>query len=181
MEYYVIQVKTNDEDEFLRRASVSPAARHGRLFVPKRSLNIRRLGKTQRRDLPVFPGYIFLEIEDFDDEARWDYRHVPGFCRILTDGEKPKPLGEKDRALLQHFISFGKRADISKVTFDEKDRIVVIEGAMKGLEGRIEKVDRRKGRARIRLDLYEDSFAIDFGFEEVRKVGQGGCASHDEP
>lgn len=181
MEYFVLQVKSNEEDEFIRRAGVSPAGLHGRLFSPKRVLPIRRGGKVANRELPVFPGYVFLEVEALGSGARWDFRHVDGFYRFLRNGEgEPIPLSEKDRSLLLHFISLGKRADISKVTFDEKDRIVVIEGALKGLEGRIAKVDRRKGRARVILDLYEKSFPIDFGFEEVRKVGQGGVSSHDE-
>ena len=38
---------------------------------------------------------------------------------------------------------------------------------MEGLEGRIVKIDRRKQRARIRLDLYDNSHLIDLGFEEL--------------
>ena len=41
---------------------------------------------------------------------------------------------------------------------------------MKGLEGRIIKVDRRKKRAKIKLSLYEESFRVDFGFEILEKV-----------
>jgi len=29
------------------------------------------------------------------------------------------------------------------------------------------RVDRRKRRARVRLELYENSFLIDFGFEDI--------------
>jgi transcriptional antiterminator NusG len=38
------------------------------------------------------------------------------------------------------------------------------------MEGRVVKVDRRKGRARIRLELYEDSFMIDFGFDALENA-----------
>jgi len=38
---------------------------------------------------------------------------------------------------------------------------------LKDLEGRIVRVDRRKGRARVRLELYADSFEVDFGFEAL--------------
>jgi transcriptional antiterminator NusG len=39
-----------------------------------------------------------------------------------------------------------------------------------GLEGKIVKVDKRKGRAKIKLDLYNDSFAIDLAFEVIGAV-----------
>ena len=51
------------------------------------------------------------------------------------------------------------------MTFDENRRIRVVSGPLQGLEGRIVKVDRRKGRARVRLDIYADAFEIDLGFE----------------
>jgi hypothetical protein len=33
-------------------------------------------------------------------------------------------------------------------------------------------VDRRKGRARVRLELYENSFLIDFGFDDIALVNR---------
>lgn len=61
-------------------------------------------------------------------------------------------------------------AEKSKVYFNEEDRIVVSEGPLKGLEGRIIKVDKRKGRAKIKLDFYDNSFAIDLAFEIISRV-----------
>jgi transcriptional antiterminator NusG len=100
--------------------------------------------------------------------------------RFLRESPHPTPLSDRDLSLIRHFISFGECADTSKVTFDEHDRIVVLEGPLKGLEGRIEKVDRRKRRARVRLDLYDASFPIDLGFEIVERVASGGDKNHEE-
>ena len=69
--------------------------------------------------------------------------------------------------MLSHFLAFGEIVDKSMVTFDEDRRIRVLSGPLKGLEGRIVRVDRRKGRAKVRLEMYEDSFEIDFGFESL--------------
>jgi transcriptional antiterminator NusG len=63
-------------------------------------------------------------------------------------------------------------AGISKVYFDEDARIVVVDGPLAGLEGKIVKVDKRKGRAKIKLDLYDDSFTIDLGFELLEKAAE---------
>ena len=64
-------------------------------------------------------------------------------------------------------MSFGSAAKLSKVAFDENDRIKVIDGPMQGLEGQIVQVDKRKGRAKIKLDMFSDSFLIDLGFEVI--------------
>jgi transcriptional antiterminator NusG len=51
------------------------------------------------------------------------------------------------------------------VSFDINGRISVKEGPLKGYEGKIVHVDKRKRRARVQLDLYKESYHIDFGFE----------------
>jgi len=42
---------------------------------------------------------------------------------------------------------------------------MIVDGPLMGLEGRIIKVDKRKKRAKVKLNLYDDSFAIDLAFE----------------
>jgi transcriptional antiterminator NusG len=180
MQYYTIHVLTTFEDDFARR--LQPTLGQGRLIVPKKMLPIRRGGTTIQRLLPVFPGYIFIESEDILAELHeyWTIRRTPGFIRFLRQSSAPTPLSERDVQLLRRFMSFGEFADTSKVSFDENDRIVVLEGPLKGLEGQIIKVNRRKGRAKVLLDMYGESFPIDLGFEVVERVKGGGSASNEE-
>ncbi len=174
MRYYAIQLYTGQEDDFARR--FLPRAPGRRLYVPKRALDIRRRGKIKRVTCPVFPGYAFVESEDIlkDLDLYWAIRKTPGFIRFLGDNPSPIPLSDKDLHLLQHFMSFGEIADTSKVTFDKDQRIVVLEGPLKGLEGLIEKVDKRKGRAKVRLDMCNSGFLIDMGFKIIEGVSNGG-------
>ncbi len=179
MVYYVAQVRTGKEREVATRMSRFLEPGLARALVPTRVLPLRRAGKTLREERPVFAGYVFIEAaEGALDEAFWDLRRLEDFARFLPSNQERKPLGEADLRVLSHFISKGPRADISKVTFDEDDRIVVLEGPLKGLEGSIVRVDRRKGRVRIRLALCSDSFAIDLGFEAVERVAKGPDGQH---
>jgi transcriptional antiterminator NusG len=181
MHYYAIQVFTDSEDDFLRR--LGSLAKKRRFMLPKRALEIRKGGKKQLKVSPIFPGYIFLESENIlsDLDTYWAVRRTPGFVRFLRDNITPVPLPEKDERLLLYFMSFGPRADTSTVTFDENDRIVVLEGPLKGLEGSIVKVDRRKGRAKVLLDMCQTGFFIDLGFKAVERVKRGGDEAHDKP
>ena len=51
--------------------------------------------------------------------------------------------------------------------FDENKSIRIVSGPLKGLEGMIVHVDRRKGRAKVRLAMYDNSFEVDFGFDSL--------------
>lgn len=170
MNYYALQVKTRSEEIYIKRALLSLSEtdkKAARFIFPKRRLIIRQHGVNKPHIEPVFPGYVFLEAESLENGVYWTLRTTAGFFRFLPDNREPKPLEGRDLSTLNHFMAFGEVADASKVRFDENDRIQILEGPLKGLEGRIVKVDRRKGRAKVKLDMYKDQFAIDLAFETL--------------
>ena len=171
MTYYVIQVKTGGEDKYLKYAARFLNIEEIKIIWPRRNLRIRRRGAWHDSLAPIFPGYLFLETDSITAELYWQMKRIPGFFRFLKDNQNIEPISRRDKEILMHFLSHGEIVDRSLVIFDENKRIRVIAGPLKELEGRIVKVDKRKGRARVRLALYEDSFLIDFGFDALEPAG----------
>ena len=136
----------------------------------RRSLRIRKRGEWVETIAPIFPGYLFVEAQEISPELFMQVKRIPGFFRFLQSNENIEPLSDSDKKLLSHFLSFGQVVDKSVVYFDECKRIRVVSGPLKELEGKIVKVDRRKGRAKVKLDMFEDSFLIDFGFEALDNI-----------
>lgn len=170
MQYYVIQVRTGSEDDFVHEASAATSAPG--FLLPKRTLKLRKQGKVSLVESCVFPGYVFFQSENFlpGDITYYHLRRTRGFFRFLPDNANPMPLSHDDLRIVQHFASFAGEKTLSMVSFDENDRIVVLNGPLTGLEGRIVAVDRRKQRARVVLNLYARSFPIDLGYEVVQKT-----------
>lgn len=166
--YYVVQVMTSEEDKFLGHINQRLPDGVLRILWPRRKLFIRRRGKRIPTLAPIFPGYLFVEAETLSPESYWSLRKTPSFVRFLDSNQNVRPLSGADRELIVHFLRFGPVVETSRVHFDEDARIRVIEGPLKGLEGKIVKVDRRKGRAKVKLDLYNESFLVDFGFETIQ-------------
>jgi transcriptional antiterminator NusG len=174
MNYYAIQVKTRGEEKFMRLFKALHPEVHLPMHFPRRRIDIRRRGIMRQSTSAIFPGYIFIEAEAEQIIAhQWDFRRTDGFYRFLKSNSNISPLADRDLELVLHFINrAGPIAGISKVYFNENARIVVIDGPMMGLEGKIIKVDKRKKRAKIKLDLYDDSFAIDLAFEVIGALGK---------
>ncbi len=137
------------------------------IVVPQRVLKIRRFGKVSEEKVPVFKGYIFIETNSFSEKVYRSIKKLKGVYRFLPSNDLPKPIYGRDLDILNHFLKLGGLAKISLVSFDEQDRIQIIEGPLKGLEGQIIKVDKRKGRAKVRIDAYQNSFEVDFGFSAL--------------
>lgn len=170
MHYYAIQVRTRAEDKYIRLFKANNPEDAARLVFPQRRLSVRRMGKVRDELAPVFPGYLFIEVEDsLSVKLQWSLRKTDGFFRFLRSNQDICPLTDDDLRTVLHFIGIGSVAEKSKVFFNDSDRIVVAEGPLKGLEGNIVKVDKRKGRAKVKLDLYDDSFTIDLAFEVIAR------------
>jgi len=163
---YTIQVMTGMEKEYIKLFN-NPDYE---LYFPTRTIKERHDGKLVTVEKPVFSGYVFVECKgvNFIKQDVYLFKNK-GFIRFLFSNEYVTPLNQKDLELVSHFITKDSKK-ISKVSFDENNRIIVLDGILKGLEGRITKVDKRKQRVKIRLDLYNDSFDIDFAFEVIGNI-----------
>jgi transcriptional antiterminator NusG len=171
MEYFAVQVKTSGEPKYIKLFQSLYKIETIRVHFPQRRLPVKSQGISRNILAPVFPGYIFIETEGkIDPDVHWALRRTDGFYRFLPSNQNVQPLSGQDLEVVLHFIHVGPVAEKSKVYFDENDKIVISEGPLKGLEGRIIKVDKRKGRAKIKLDFYNNSYAIDFAFEVIDRV-----------
>ena len=136
-----------------------------KLFWPRRTLVRTKKGIKKTKTDALYPGYLFYISPSVSTEIYKLYRRIPGFVRFLKDNQHIEPLSAEDESIICHFRSFGEIAETSKVYFDEQNKIQILAGPMKGLEGKIVKVDKRKRRAKVVLNLYKESFPIDLGFE----------------
>jgi transcriptional antiterminator NusG len=170
--YYAIQVKTVSETKFIRLYQATHQDVPLHFYFPQRKLMIRRAGQLHEDIKSIFPGYVFLELREDVKlvDYYWDIKHTDGFYRFLKSNTNIEALAGRNLETVLHFILLkDAMAGLSKVTFDENQRIAVAEGPLKGLEGKIIKVDKRHGRAKIKLDLYDDSFTIDLAFEMLER------------
>jgi len=174
MFYFAIQVKTREESKFIALTKNMYPRLSIDIVCPRRSLTIRRRGQTKQVEAPLYPGYVFLRSITLDPDLYWAIKKVPGFFRFLKSNTNIQPLEGKDLELLLHFLHYGEVIHKSQAIFDENKRVVILEGPLKGLEGRIVKVDRRKGRVKIKLELQDELFMVDLGVEFI------GEANHAE-
>jgi transcriptional antiterminator NusG len=168
MRYYAVQVKTRAEEKYIKLFRSLYPEIPVEIYFPKRTLDIRRQGTIVQTTKSIFPGYIFIELDEGENiiDYQWHFRKTDGFFRFLESNQNILALEDRDLNLVLHFIKrVGPVAGKSRVYFDKNSRIVVVDGPLKGLEGNIIKVDKRKGRAKIKLDLYHEFFAIDLAFE----------------
>ena len=148
MSYFVIQVQTGKEQEFLTFATQKLTDDNASLFLPRRKLQIRRKGKWIESISPIFAGYIFLKSNSISYDLYKIIKKVPGFIRFLINNYNITPLMENDKELINHFMNYGEIVGKSYICYNTKKKVKVISGPLKGLEGNIIKINKRKKESR---------------------------------
>jgi len=135
-----------------------------------------KAGKRLTVDVALFPGYVFLRSDEgLSADLYAKIKAVPRFTHFIKTGDQVSEVRGRDLELLSHFLKFGEITPQSRVAFDENQRIQVFSGPMMGFEGQIIHVDRRKRRAKVRLDFDHGTFTVTLGFELIG-VAQAGLA-----
>ncbi|MHB0898633.1 MAG: transcription termination/antitermination NusG family protein [Spirochaetales bacterium] len=170
MNFFAIQIMSGREDAYVELFSKSRPDLS--LYSIKKKLPSRKKGKPISKVTCVFPGYLFFQAEDEkpSPEVVSALKRTRNFMRILPATESIKPLSDRDAEIIRHLLSFGKEIGPSLVMFDENKRIKVIRGPMMGMEGLITKVDKRKKRAKVRLEMNDSPITFDLAFEILEAV-----------
>jgi transcriptional antiterminator NusG len=172
MIYYAAQVHTGSEQKFIDQIKqYLPRESSVQQFIfLRRELHVQRHGIMKNELQPLFPGYVFLETDaELDSDSRSLMRKSVYFYRFLKSNQNVTPLDDSDLKILRHFMDFGEKTGPSQVYFDENQRIVVVEGPLKGLEGFIIKVDKRRCRAKIRITFENSPVIMDLAFNLITK------------
>lgn len=139
---------------------------------PRRKLKIRRQGEYLDSEKTLFPGYLFFR-GHCDDAAQFEERilrltrarrELPGMIKILGQGRRPVPIYEHEAQLIWAMMDATETIDYSQACY-ENARVRIVGGPLLGREGIIRKLNRRKGRATVEMQLFGSVNHTDLGVE----------------
>ncbi|MFF0826326.1 antiterminator LoaP [Brevibacillus sp. NPDC003359] len=176
MSWYALFVETGKEDmvrnmilKFINESAI-------RAIVPKRKLQERKQGRTNEIYKTMFPGYVFVNTK-MNEEIYYDLKRLPKYNRLLIR-DKPRDqsnknfhevfrfseIDEEEMTLILQLIGNEELIDYSTL-YVENAKVIVCAGPLKGKEGLIKKIDKRKKRARIVLNILGNEVLLDVGIE----------------
>ena len=168
--WYVLFVRTNSEDRILKALRRKVDSERVKVFVPKA---VRSYGKkvtvqtdkgTETKKVYIkekklcFPGYVFISSQasaaEFAEEIVPIATNVDGSFCFLNYGEDKSDIAMRgsEKSLLERLMGEGYCIEPSK-GYKEGDKIVITEGTLMGLEGRITKVNVNRRVVTLAVDL----------------------------
>lgn len=159
MDYYCISV-IGDEEKFSER--VQRKILGIRTIVFKKKM---RLKKGKQYEERLFPGYVFLETDREIDVCA--FRKIIGFCRFLPETKDAHRILGNDLEIIKKLLFYGTVMDEVPVMFDENDKVVILSGPFKGLDGHVVAVNKRNHRLNVQLDFMNGMKLLGLTYKEV--------------
>ena len=166
MPWYAVHTRSRHED--MVYLGLTQKTYHA--FLPKLEVWSKRKDRRKKILIPMFPGYLFVELLSLANEVKVDVLKTFGVVRILG-----KPRGAEPIAIPDAKIDAIQRIVHSKVEVQQfqypkvGEPARIIDGPFKGVEGLVLKTDFDKELFVIGIELLQRSVAIKLeGFQISR-------------
>lgn len=170
--WYAMQVKTGTEELVcsLCKAWI-PASDLEDCFYPKYEFVRKINGKRGIVTEPLFPGYLFLDVEPeriMDVYSKlW---HIPELTKLLKVGSSFVPITAEERAFIEDHSS--DHVFLMSKGYIEGDRVVIEEGAFATYSGKLEYIDRHNRFGVIKIKMFGRERFMKFGLEITKKISE---------
>jgi len=143
---FEIQTKAGDEG----RAEINLSHQGIETFLPLYKVHQFNFGRVVEKKKPLFPNYLFarFDLSIHYYKVKW----TRGVSRIVGFGDSPSPVPEEVIKAIKNRIGKDNLIELDD-HWQEGDRVQVISGPLKGLQGLFQKRLSDRERVRILLDM----------------------------
>jgi transcription termination/antitermination protein NusG len=166
MPWYVIHTKSRHE----YKVNTGLLQKDLTTFLPEVEVWSTRKDRKKKIQIPLFPGYLFVETDLRNNETKLVILKTAGVVRILGKKENSEQIPVPDETIdaIKRFLN--KKADIFSLQYpQEGEPARIISGPFAGIEGIVVKSDLNKEIFVISIDILHRSVAVKLeGFQITR-------------
>jgi len=128
-------------------------------FLPKIQVMSRRKDRRKKILVPLLPGYVFVRI-DIKTKTYWDVIKTVGVVRVVSFRDMPVPASDEEVASLM-ILDGTDRTVQNRAYMREGDRVIIMEGPLKGLAGYYLHHKGQSKKVVVNVDLLHRSLAVE--------------------
>jgi len=167
MPWYAVYTRSRFEDKVYNLLSQKSIE----AFLPKIEVWSKRKDRKKRIMIPMFSGYLFVDVPHLKGEEQVRILKTPGVVRILNNPDAGEPARIPDRQIeaIQRLIC--SRVEIETCLYPAVgEKAMIIDGPFKGIEGIVKRTDYRKNIFVISIDLLMRSVSIKLEGFQIEKL-----------
>lgn len=164
LKWYAIHSRSRHEDVVLNGLK----KKFIEAFLPKMQVMSRRKDRRKMILVPILPGYVFVH-SDLNLNQYWDIIKTYGVVRIL--GIQGKPVSVKDEEIASLKTLHGTDRTVRNQAYmKEGDRVMIMEGPLKGLTGFYLRHKGKVDKVVISIELLQRSLVVEVEDLTVEKI-----------
>ena len=161
--WYVLQT-INGKESYVEQLIEKLNLTGMKVYLPRRKIRIKKKGIMTDKIIPLYPGYIFI-IGLWNIEEAKKILSINNAINFIGGLAKPGMLKKEEKDMIKGITS-NSIVEYSKAV-KAGNKIKIISGPLKQIEGTIISVDRRKQRATVNLPLLNTNIKVVLGFEYI--------------
>lgn len=138
------------------------------ILVPTQEKIEIRGGKKETIKENIFPGYILIKMV-LDDNSWLAVRTTQGVTAFIGMGHKPTPISEEEVRSIMAFMSQEAQPTFKQI-FSEGDTIKIIDGPFAEFIGKIESVDKERGKVKVLVSIFGRETPVELDFLQIAKL-----------
>ena len=167
MPWYAVHTRSRHED----RVHAGLVLKSIHAFLPKIEMWSRRTDRRKKIQIPMFPGYLFVELFSLDSETKLNVLKTFGVVRMLGNpkGGEPIPVPDSTIEAVQRIIQ--SKVEVQQIQYPKVgEPALIIDGPFSGIEGVVVSTDFSKELFVISIELLQRSVAIKLEGFQIRKI-----------
>ncbi len=178
-EWYTIQTLSGQEQKaekslHKRIAEEEMSEYINEVLVPMEKVVEVRGGKKTVTQRKLYPGYIFIDMQLYDEEQRllaqpWDFiRNTQGIIGFLG-GERPIATPAADIDDIKAQVADSEETEKPKVNFEVGEEVKINDGPFQNYNGAVEEIDPESGKLKVTIDIFGRSTPVELEYWQVEK------------
>ena len=178
-EWYTIQTLSGQEQKaekslHKRIAEEEMSEYINEVLVPMEKVVEVRGGKKTVTQRKLYPGYIFIDMQLYDEEQRllappWDFiRNTQGIIGFLG-GERPIATPAADIDDIKAQVADSEETEKPKVNFEMGEEVKINDGPFQSYTGAVESIDAESGKLKVTIDIFGRSTPVELEYWQVEK------------
>ncbi len=137
-------------------------------FLPKMLVMSRRKDRRKKILVPLLPGYVFVQ-SDLNNREYIEILKTVGVVRMVGIKGRPAPAREEEIASLM-ILDGTDRTVQNRAYMNRGDRIMIMEGPLKGLVGYYLRHKGQSDKVVVSVDLLQRSLEVEIEDWALEKV-----------
>ena len=167
MPWYAVHTRSRHED----RVYTSLVMKSVQAFLPKMEVWSKRKDRRKKIMIPMFPGYLFVEIITLNNQIKLDVLKTFGVVRILgkPTGAEPIPIPDNKIEAIQRLVQ--SKVEIQQFQYPKVgEPALITDGPFKGIEGIVVGTDYEKELFVISIELLQRAVAIKLEGFQIKRL-----------